>query len=101
MNISRFLPWIKLGVDVLSPGSVDDISNVTVESANAWFASRVEAEPFPNASEGDNVLSDEFLLDGWGYVWNQRQFWLTHKRSGIKSRWIVGRDAPMKAKLIE
>lgn len=84
--------------EVAKHPTVDDIQVQTAIAANVWALSieGINEEPFPSAGKGDNVLNDAFDITGWGWVWLQRQFWLKHKKTGIESRWINGRKAPMK-----
>ena len=82
--------------------TVDDIKPETAIAANIGALSfRFEEEPFPDAVTGDRVVSDSFRIPdaGWGLVWGyQRQFWLEHKTSGVRSRWINGRTKPQEIK---
>lgn len=81
------------------PGTIDDIQQKTILAINTWaFGNEAIAQiPFIEEDAGDEksiVLSDNFEVGGWGYVWFQRQFRLLHTSSGIESRWINGRVSP-------
>ncbi|MEM9263939.1 MAG: hypothetical protein AAGA46_00270 [Cyanobacteria bacterium P01_F01_bin.13] len=88
--------------ELAEPSSVDKIDKRTALAINQWCLNypNIQERPFPNAADGDNVLSDVFSIHGWGRVWFQRSFWLhysTRKENMsvvVKIRWIIGRDSP-------
>ena len=96
-NLGAFTTAFQIGNKIISPGSPDELSVDTLQAMNTWFLGEpaVKDQPFPDLDNGDRVLSDAFELDGWGWVWNQRQFVCRHRESGIESRWLDGRTAPM------
>ena len=101
-ELNSLLPKLKLVADVVGylgkPGTVDEIDVKTAIAANVWELGQdsINQEPFPSVGKNDCVLDEAFEIpdDSWGRVWFQKTFWLHHKASGIKSRWINGRTAP-------
>ena len=86
---------------VAKPSTIDAIKPQTAIAANIWALGfpGIGEEPFPSAVRNDNVVSDSFDVAGWGRVWiYQRQFWLNHRATGIKARWINGRISPQEIK---
>lgn len=86
---------------VAKPSTIDAIKPQTAIAANIWALGfpGIEEEPFPSADRNDNVVSNSFDIGGWGRIWiYQRQFWLNHRATGVKARWINGRIAPQEIK---
>lgn len=96
-NAPAIATGIRTAAKFFGPGTVDELDIETVLAINLWYLMQpqVKAEAFPDARTGDRVLSDQFKIDGWGRVWFQRSFWITHSSTGTASRWINGRTAPM------